>query len=148
MARKGSGGASTTDQRAGGEKSGEKSGRPGTFQKGNDPRRGRGPKKKAPNAGRPPDEFKRAMRGIASRRAALERLKKLTSGSRKVSDDVFLKAFKEVTDRGYGKAVQPLEHSGPDGEPIPIDTADGARERIARELAGIAARKRAGEDPQ
>ncbi len=27
-------------------------------------------------------------------------------------------AVKEILDRGYGKAKQPLEHTGEDGEPI------------------------------
>ena len=130
----------------GADKSARKSAGGKPFEKGGDPRQGRGPKKGAPNAGRPPDEFKRTMRGIVSRKTVVERLKKLTGGSAKVTDDVFLKAFKEVTDRGYGKAVQPLEHSGPDGDPIPIETADGALGHILRELDGIATRKRAGKD--
>src|SRR5712672_99319 len=113
MARKGRAPASTADQH-GGDKSGDKSDRgTGRFENGDDRRRGRGPKKGAPNAGRPPTEFKLAMRGLASRKAVMNRLRQLTSGAKSVSDDVFLKAFKEVTDRGYGKAVQPLEHSGP-----------------------------------
>lgn len=29
-------------------------------------------------------------------------------------------AIKELLDRGYGKARQPVEHSGPDGEAIPL----------------------------
>jgi len=139
MARKGKAPASTDDQKSVG-----KSVREGQFKPGIDPRRGRGPKKG--EGGRPPDEFKRLMRGIVSRKAVADRLRKLTSGSAKVTDDVFLKAFKEVTDRGYGKAVQPLEHSGPDGDPIPVETADGALGHVLRELAGIAGRKRAGKD--
>ena len=27
--------------------------------------------------------------------------------------------WKAVTDRAYGKAAQPLEHTGPDGQPLP-----------------------------
>lgn len=147
MARKGSGGASTATQPPP-EKSAEKSATRGKpFAKGKDGRRGRGPKKNAPNAGRPPSEFKRLMQGIASRADAITRLRKLTGTNKSVSDEVFLKAFKESADRGYGKAVQPLEHSGPDGDPIPVDTADQALRLILSELAGIASRKRAGKDP-
>lgn len=138
---------SNTSKRPASEKSAEKSAPGKPFEKGGDPRQGRGPKKGAPNAGRPPSEFKAAMRGLASRRAVMDRLRTLTGGSKKVSDDVFLKAFKEVTDRGYGKAVQPLEHSGPDGEPIAVETADRALQRILSELGSIATRKRAGKDP-
>lgn len=146
MARKGKAPASTAVQQSGG-KSGEKSGkRPGTFTGADDPRRGRGPKKGAPNAGRPPDEFKRIMRGISSRKEVIARLRKLTGKSKTVPDELFLKAWEKITDRGYGKAVQPLEHSGPDGEPIPVETADKALGLVLSELAGIAARKRSGKD--
>ncbi len=37
------------------------------LNKGQDVRRGRGPKKGAPNAGRPPDEFKVLLAALASR---------------------------------------------------------------------------------
>ena len=110
------------------------------FEHGEDPRRGRGPAKGAPNAGRPPDKFKEAMRGIADRPDVLKRLKKLTGTAKSVGDDVFLKAFKEVADRGYGKPAQPVEHTGADGGAIQFETAADARERIARELTGIHAR--------
>ncbi len=43
------------------EKSGGKSGNATTFKKGADPRRAKGPKKGAPNAGRPPSEVKKAL---------------------------------------------------------------------------------------
>ena len=114
------------------------------FEPGADPRRGRGPKKGAPNAGRPPNEFKEMMRALASRPAVMTRLKKLLGTSAKVPDDVFLKALKEVADRGYGKAVQPVEHAGPEGGPIPLATPDEIRGEIARELDRLAARNRAG----
>ena len=111
-----------------------------------DPRAGRGPAPGAPNAGRPPDEFKRIMQGIVSRDEAVRRLAQLASGEKTVSDEIFLKAFKESADRGYGKAVQPLEHAGPDGGPIPLESPEQARDRITRELDGIAARQRTGKD--
>lgn len=147
MARKAKAPASTTDQPDGG-KSAAKSAPGKPFEKGGDPRQGKGPKKGAPNAGRPPDEFKRMMRALASRKDVVARLRKLTGKSKKVSDELFLKAWEKITDRGYGKAVQPLEHSGPDGEPIPVETADKALGLVLSELAGIAARKRSGKDPQ
>ena len=130
-----------------GGKSARKSAPGKPFEPGQDPRRGRGPAKGAANAGRPPDKFKEAMRGIADRPDVLARLKKLTGprgkGAAAVPDDVFLKAFKEVADRGYGKPAQPVEHTGADGGAIQFETAADARERIARELTGIHARGRA-----
>lgn len=117
------------------------------FETGEDKRRGRGPKKGAPNAGRPRNEFVREMQSMVWQPAARRRLKKILT-SAKTSDDVFLKAFKEVADRGHGKAVQPLEHAGPDGGPIPLEGGDDARARIARELDGIASRRRAKPDPR
>lgn len=106
---------------------------------GKDPRQGRGPKPGAPNAGRPPNWFKLEMERIGTRPEVFARLRRLTSSSAKVPDDMFLRAFKEITDRWRGKAVQPLEHAGPEGGPIPIASADELREQIARRLAGLTA---------
>ena len=124
------------------------------FAKGGDPRQGKGPAKGAPNAGRPPDEFKRRMQALASKDEALEYLDELLTkpkgrGKTKVGADpqTFLKAFKETADRGYGKAVQPLEHGGPDGGPIPIVDGNALVDRLARALAGIAKRSGATADP-
>lgn len=89
------------------------------------------------------------MRGIADRPAVIERLTKLTDSSRRqVGDDVFLKAFKEVADRGYGKPAQPVEHTGADGGAIQFEDARTAREAITRELAGLKSRGRTGTDPR
>lgn len=138
-------------------KSGKKSGKrkqPGAFKKGGDPRQGRGPKKGAPNAGRPPDEFKRRMQAIASKDETLAYLDELTTKARGrgksragADPQTFLKAFKETADRGYGKAVQPIEHAGPDGGPIPLADAAALREFLARQLVGIAARGAPPADP-
>ena len=45
------------------------------------------------------------MRGIGSREEAVARLRRLT-GKGNTDDDLFLKAWKEVADRGYGRGVQ------------------------------------------
>lgn len=37
------------------------------------------------------------------------------------SETARVAAIKEILDRGYGKSVQGVEHSGPDGAPIAID---------------------------
>lgn len=143
MARNAKPPASTAAQQPGG-KSAKKSAPGKPFEKGKDARRGKGPPKGAPNAGRPPNEFKEMMRALASRPAVMQRLKKLLGTSKQVPDDVFLKALKEVADRGYGKAVQPVEHAGPEGGPIPLATPDEIRGEIARELDRLAARAGAG----
>lgn len=83
-----------------------------------DPRkRGRGPKKGAPNAGRPPDEFKAFMRALVSRAAVCEALASVVGDPRHPD---FVKAFKMAAEFGYGRAAQPMEHAGPDGAAIPM----------------------------
>ena len=57
------------------------------------------------------------------------------------SDDekIRLDATKYLTDRIYGKATQALEHTGPDGGPIPIATitaADLTDEHLAALITG------------
>lgn len=108
-------------------KSGGKSGGanpPGGFKKGKDPRRGKGPPKGSPRAGRPPDKFRELMRGIASREAVLTRLRKLTSAQNN-DDDLFLKAFEKVCDRGYSRVVDP-------DISIPIDEKNLTEEQLLR----------------
>lgn len=103
-----------------GKKSGAKSGarkkNAGTFKKGKDPRRGRGPK--PGTGGRPPDEFKRRMRELASSKEAEEYLERCLRGE--FGPKFFLAARQDVADRGYGKPVQAHEVSGTDGEPIEV----------------------------
>lgn len=108
---------------AAGKKSARKSGRkPGAFVGGAaDPRAGRGPKKGAPNAGRPPDVFKALMRELASRDESLVRLAGILKGTAAYTDgdgrqvvipvdsDTYLKALAFVTDRGYGKSQQHVD---------------------------------------
>jgi len=102
-------------RRDGVEKSARKTvvGRPFTK---DDPRRGRGPKKGAPNAGRPRNEHiawcQQMVSAPESEAAVLSVLKDATHPA-------FSTMWKAVTDRAYGKAAQPLEHTGPDGQPLP-----------------------------
>jgi hypothetical protein len=133
------------------EKSGSKSGRkPGTFVGGAaDPRAGRGPKKGAPNAGRPPDEFKAMMRQLASKDETIARLRDILSGAIPmeredgstvdvpVDSDTYLKALAFVTDRGYGKAQQHLDVTS-GGESLTRDQI--AAMSVAQLRAEIAAR--------
>lgn len=88
-------------------KSGRKSAAtPGGFKPGHDPRRGRGPAKGAPNAGRPPDEFKALMRSLASRQDVIEHLTTVLGDP---NHPDWHAAWKDVADRGYGKAVQAVD---------------------------------------
>ncbi len=122
-------------------KSAQKSvvGRPLTA---DDPRRGRGPAKGAPNAGRPPDAFKALMRELASRDESLVRLAGILKGTLKYTDgdgkkvvipvdsDTYLKALAFASDRGYGKAQQSIDVTS-GGKPI-ADVLKKARERVAQ----------------
>jgi hypothetical protein len=101
------------------DKSSPKSRRPGQFVPG-DPRRmqARGPKKGAPNAGRPRDEWKAALAALVSRDSVLEHVRAaLDEGP---SHPWFDRAMQYATDHGYGKATQPVEHSGPGGGALAI----------------------------
>ena len=71
---------------------------------------GRGPKKGAPNAGRPPDEWKAKLRAMASRDEVMAHVETvLLAGP---DHPFFDRALQYVTDHGYGRATQPVEHSG------------------------------------
>lgn len=100
------------------EKSARKSvvGRP--FKKGGDPRQGRGPKKGAPNAGRPPDEFKARLAQLASRDQTLEFLERCLNGE--FGPDAYMKAMQWSTERGYGKVPTETKISGDAAEPLTI----------------------------
>ena len=88
--------------------------------------RGRGPAKGAPNAGRPPDEWKRALRALADRKAVLDHIDTaLTNGP---EDPFFAKALDYVTDHGYGRAAQPVEHSGTLGVVELLEAAHAKRD--------------------
>ena len=71
---------------------------------------GRGPAKGAPNAGRPPDEWKAKLRELASRENVLAHIQTvLDSGP---EHPFFAKALEYVTEYGYGKATQHIEQTG------------------------------------
>jgi len=74
------------------------------------PGKGRGPAKGAPNAGRPPDEWRERLRAMASRDEVLEHVNNvLTAGP---EHPYFDRALQYVTDHGYGRPKQELEHTG------------------------------------
>jgi hypothetical protein len=87
------------------------------FRPGPDVRRGRGPRKGAPNAGRPPDAWRDALRALASRDAVLAHLDAvLTRGT---ADPMFFKALDYATEHGYGRASA-AQPTGPVDAPLPI----------------------------
>lgn len=94
------------------------------FQKGHKLAKGG----KRTGSGRKPDEFKRIMAELASREDTIAYFNKvlkraddsdeflvLQTGVQvpiKVDADTWLKFWKEARDTGFGKATQPIEHSG------------------------------------
>lgn len=92
-----------------GKKSGKKSGSSTQFKPGADPRRGNGPAKGAPNAGRPPDAFKELCRELATGEKTIAAVKAILKDETHAQ---FMAALKWASEHGYGKPAQPLEHSG------------------------------------
>lgn len=64
------------------------------------------------------------MRGIASRADVITRLRRLTGKANK-DDALFLKAWKEVADRGYGRGMQTEIH-------LPLDPKQLSSEQLER----------------
>lgn len=61
-----------------------------------------------PGSGRPPDQWKAALRALADRQEVLKHIDRaLKKGP---SDPFFEKALDYATDHGYGKATQPVQH--------------------------------------
>lgn len=71
---------------------------------------GRGPKKGAPNAGRPTDEWKAKLRAMASRDEVMAHVETVLMAG--PEHPFFDRALQYATDHGYGRATQPIEHSG------------------------------------
>lgn len=67
------------------------------------------------HGGRPiPEVFRKTMAVRASREASIRRLDKMLASE---DDEVFLKAWKECADRGFGKAPQSLDVTS-GGQPL------------------------------
>ena len=67
--------------------------------------------------GRPPDEFKASMRGLANRPETDEYLKQCLDGTH--GPNVFMTALVFATDRGYGKVPTVTRIAGED-QPLEI----------------------------
>lgn len=90
---------------------------PRPFRPGPDPRRGRGPKKGAPKAGRPPDEFKQMLAALASWSRTLGAVEAILADP---NHPHFMRALDYVSERGYGKVAQGMEVSAPGGGPVEV----------------------------
>lgn len=86
------------------------------FKPGPNPKRGRGPKKGAPNAGRPPLEHINWCKEVVSDPAAEAAVKAIL---RNPKHPQFASLWAKIADRGYGTAPQKHEHMGKDGAPLP-----------------------------
>src|SRR4051812_34750280 len=89
-------------------------GRP--FTGADDPRRGRGPAKGAPNAGRPPDEYKARLRELVGKIEVEQRLEDMLEAK---DDRAFLEAYKYCSDKAYGRAPTVIE-GGDERKPLTI----------------------------
>jgi hypothetical protein len=87
------------------KKSAEKTAPGVPFEKGADPRRGRGPK--PGTGGRPPNEFRDRMRELANLQEVEAYTLKCLNGE--FGPRFHLEARKWVAERGYGKPTQALE---------------------------------------
>lgn len=97
-----------------------------SFKPGPNPRRGRGPAKGAPNAGRPPDQWKAHLRTLVDRAEVLAHIE--ASLQKGPGDEFFAKALDYATDHGYGRATQPIAHSGSVGLADLLTTQPADRE--------------------
>lgn len=92
-------------------------GRP--FQKGGDPRQGRGPKPGAPNAGRPPSEITELCRRLIRNHKLLETvILPIAQHADKATDR--LAATRLLLEYGEGKPLLRSELTGRDGEALAI----------------------------
>lgn len=105
------------------------------FRKGDGRKRGCGPAKGAPHAGRPPDAFKEMCRDIASRGAQALVAKRVMQNPK---HPAFLSALRWATENGYGKAVQPL--TTPPGQPIEVRDVTNPKSELSAKIASIAGR--------
>lgn len=89
--------------RASARKSGKKS---GTFKPGEDSRRGKGPAKGAPNAGRPPNEFKQWCAGLLDDPECRSQVEEIL---RDKKHPAFPTMFRTVADRAHGKPKESVD---------------------------------------
>lgn len=86
--------------------------------------------------GRPPNEFKERMQALASQKNVEDYLRKCIRGE--FGPKFFLQALQYTTDRGYGKAMQPVEQTDFNYDPEKF-TVEGNRRVAAGEAPHIVA---------
>lgn len=79
--------------------------------------RGRGPKKGAPNAGRPPNEHLEWCRRMVSSPGAEKAVEAVLEDAQ---HPAFSTMWKAVAERAYGKPAQAVTVSGPNGGAVPL----------------------------
>jgi len=79
------------------------------FRGKKDPRNGHGPKKGAPNAGRPPEEYLTWLRGVIESPECRRAVQATLSDS---NHPAFAKLYAACSDRSYGKPLQEVQASG------------------------------------
>jgi hypothetical protein len=82
---------------------------PAPFTPGPDTRRARGPKKGAPNAGRPPEWFKQQVEAGLTRQQTIDALHRVLENE---NHPQFAAVLRWASERVYGKPEQPVSHSG------------------------------------
>ncbi len=71
-----------------------------------------------PGAGRPTDRVKHLFETMLEESGAHKRAKLILKMT--PDEDKFIRLYNLCLDRAHGKAAQPLEHTGKDGEPLNI----------------------------
>lgn len=74
-----------------------------------DPRNGHGPKKGAPNAGRPPEEYLTWLRGVLESQKCRKAIQTVLEDP---EHPAFTKLYATCGDRSYGKPLQEVQASG------------------------------------
>lgn len=85
------------------------------FANGPDARRGRGPKKGAPNAGRPPEEWRAWLKSVIDGPEARAQLAAILTDA---DHPAYARVLALGLDRTFGSVAQQHQHSGPDGQPL------------------------------
>lgn len=91
------------------KKSGKKSGSDGKFASGPDPRRGRGPEKGAPNAGRPPNWLREWCDDLLASPECKAQVEKVLKNEKHAA---FAQMWRTISERAHGKPAQAIDVTG------------------------------------
>lgn len=104
-------------EKSSGKSNAKPRGRPDWVKGQRHPDQGTGPKRNAPNAGRPRDEWKAWLRSIVD---APESREAIVAVLNDPAHPAYPRVLQWAAERGYGKETETVEHSGRDGAPIAI----------------------------